>query len=154
MDLAPPRGTQDLLPPRADRMLALYEDAHELARIFGFRYTETPTFESTDLFLRTSGETSDVVTKEMYTFEDKGGRSVTLRPETTASVVRAYASHANDLGAPFKAYYIGPQFRHGRPQAGRMREFRQFGIEVLGVGEPGAPTATGIVRISRPSRST
>jgi histidyl-tRNA synthetase len=138
MDLAPPRGTQDLLPPRADRMLALYEDADALARIFGFRYTETPTFESTDLFLRTSGDTSDVVTKEMYTFEDKGGRSVTLRPETTASVVRAYASHIQELGTPFKAYYIGPQFRHGRPQAGRMREFRQFGIEILGVTGPAA----------------
>jgi histidyl-tRNA synthetase len=126
------------LPPRADRMLAVYEDAHALARIFGFRYTETPTFESTDLFLRTSGDTSDVVTKEMYTFQDKGGRSLTLRPETTASVVRAYATHAQELGTPFKAYYIGPQFRHGRPQAGRMREFRQFGIEILGVAGPNA----------------
>jgi histidyl-tRNA synthetase len=133
MDLAPPRGTQDLLPPRSEAMLGLYEEAHRTARLYGFRYTETPTFEQTELFTRTSGDTSDVVTKEMYTFEDKGGRSVTLRPETTASVVRAYLTHAHDLGSPFKAYYVGPQFRHGRPQAGRMREFRQFGVEVLGV---------------------
>ena len=133
MELAPPRGTQDLLPDRADAMLGLYEAAHATARLFGYRYVETPLFEHTELFARTSGATSDVVTKEMYTFEDKGGRSVTLRPETTASVVRAYLTHAHDLGAPFKAYYLGTQYRHGRPQAGRLREFRQWGIEVLGI---------------------
>ncbi len=133
MELAPPRGTDDLLPPRADAMLGLYAGAHEIAQLFGFRYLETPTFEHTDLFARSSGETSDVVTKEMYTFEDKGGRSLTLRPESTAPVVRAYLSHAHDLPTPFKGYYLGAQFRHGRPQAGRMREFRQFGIETLGV---------------------
>ena len=138
MDLAPPRGTQDLLPPRSEAMLGLYEEAHRTARLYGFRYMETPTFEHTELFARTSGDTSDVVTKEMYTFDDKGGRSLTLRPETTASVVRAYLTHAHDLGSPFKAYYVGPQFRHGRPQAGRTREFRQFGVEILGVGSAAA----------------
>ena len=86
MELAPPRGTQDLLRDRADAMLGLYEAAHRTAELFGFRYVETPMFEHTELFARTSGETSDVVTKEMYTFEDKGGRSLTLRPESTASV--------------------------------------------------------------------
>ena len=84
MELSPPRGTQDLLPDRADAMLGLYDEAHRIARLYGYRYLETPTFEQTELFSRTSGETSDVVTKEMYTFEDKGGRSVTLRPESTA----------------------------------------------------------------------
>jgi histidyl-tRNA synthetase len=138
MELQPPRGTDDLLPPRSDAMLGLYEQAHRLAHLYGFRYVETPTFEHTDLFARTSGETSDVVTKEMYTFEDKGGRSLTLRPESTASVVRAFLSNAQDLPTPFKAYYVSPQFRHGRPQAGRMREFRQFGIEIIGVEGPGA----------------
>jgi histidyl-tRNA synthetase len=138
MELAPPRGTQDVLPDRADAVLGLYEHAHAVARLFGFRYVETPTFEHTELFTRTSGETSDVVTKEMYTFEDKGGRSLTLRPESTASVVRAYLTHAHDLGTPFKGYYVGMQFRHGRPQAGRLREFRQFGVEVLGVEDPAA----------------
>jgi histidyl-tRNA synthetase len=138
MELAPPRGTQDLLPDRADAMLGLYEAAHAGARLFGFRYVETPLFEHTELFERTSGATSDVVTKEMYTFQDKGGRSVTLRPETTASVVRAYLTHAHELGTPFKAYYIGTQYRHGRPQAGRLREFRQWGIEVIGVEGPDA----------------
>jgi histidyl-tRNA synthetase len=138
MELAPPRGTQDVLPDRADAMLGLYEDAHALANLFGFRYLETPTFEHTELYTRTSGETSDVVTKEMYTFEDKGGRSLTLRPESTAAVVRAYLTHAHDLGTPFKGYYVGMEFRHGRPQAGRLREFRQFGIEVLGIDDPAA----------------
>jgi histidyl-tRNA synthetase len=133
MELQPPRGTQDLLLDDADAMLGLYDEAHRMAHLFGFRYVETPTFEHTELFTRTSGETSDVVTKEMYTFPDKGGRSLTLRPESTASVVRAYLSHAHDLPAPFKGYYVGLQFRHGRPQAGRLREFRQFGIEILGV---------------------
>jgi histidyl-tRNA synthetase len=138
MDLAPPRGTQDLLAPRSEAMLGLYEEAHRLAHLFGFRYVETPTFENTELFTRTSGDTSDVVTKEMYTFEDKGGRSVTLRPESTASVVRAYLSHAQELPNPFKAYYVGSEFRHARPQTGRLREFRQFGIEIIGVEGPRA----------------
>jgi histidyl-tRNA synthetase len=138
MELAPPRGTDDLLPPLSERMLSLYEDAHRQAELFGFRYVETPTFEHTELFARTSGGTSDVVTKEMYTFEDKGGRSITLRPENTAGVVRAYLSHSQELGSPFKGYYVGSQFRHGRPQAGRTREFRQFGVEVLGVAAPAA----------------
>ena len=138
MELSPPRGTQDLLPDRADAMLGLYDEAHRIARLYGYRYLETPTFEQTELFTRTSGETSDVVTKEMYTFEDKGGRSVTLRPESTAGVVRAYLTHAQALPNPFKGYYVASEFRHGRPQAGRMREFRQFGIEVIGTEAPGA----------------
>jgi histidyl-tRNA synthetase len=133
MELAPPRGTADLLPDRADAMYGLYVAAHRTAELFGFRYVETPMFEHTELFTRTSGDTSDVVTKEMYTFEDKGGRSLTLRPESTASVVRAYLSHAQQLPNPFKSYYVGSEFRHGRPQAGRLREFRQFGIEVIGI---------------------
>lgn len=138
MELQPPRGTGDLLPPEADAMLGLYEASHRIARLFGFRYVETPTFEHTELFARTSGETSDIVTKEMYTFEDKGGRSLTLRPEQTASIVRAYLANAHDLPTPFKAYHVSPQFRHGRPQAGRLREFRQFGVEQVGVAAPGA----------------
>ncbi len=138
MELKPPRGTDDLLPPVSDAMLGLYEAAHRTARLYGFRYVETPTFEHTELFARTSGETSDVVTKEMYTFEDKGGRSLTLRPEQTASIVRAYLANAHDLPTPFKAYHVSPQFRYGRPQAGRLREFRQFGVETIGAAAPAA----------------
>jgi histidyl-tRNA synthetase len=135
---APLRGTADLLPARSEAMLGLYLEAHELARRYGFRYVETPAIEHTELFVRTSGETSDVVTKEMYSFEDKGGRSITLRPEPTAGVVRAYLSNRQELPNPFKAYYIGLQWRHSRPQAGRLREFRQFGIETLGTAGPAA----------------
>jgi histidyl-tRNA synthetase len=142
MELVPPRGTDDLLPPRADAMLGLYDEAHLLARVFGYRYVETPVFEHTDLFARTSGGTSDVVTKEMYTFEDKGGRSVTLRPEGTAPIVRAYLAHAHDLGSPFRAYYVNTAYRHGRPQAGRLREFRVFGVEVIGSAAPAADVET------------
>ena len=138
MELQPPRGTDDLLPPVSDAMLGLYEAAHRIGRLYGFRYVETPTFEHTELFARTSGETSDVVTKEMYTFEDKGGRSLTLRPEQTASIVRAYLANAHDLPTPFKGYHVSQQFRHGRPQAGRLREFRAFGVETIGAAGPAA----------------
>jgi len=133
VELRPPRGTEDLLPPASAQMVELYRRAHRLAGVFGYRYVETPAFESTDLFARTAGESSDVVSKEMYTFEDRGGRSLTLRAEGTAPVVRAYLSHAHDLGSPFKAYYVNATWRYGRPQAGRLREFRTFGAEVLGV---------------------
>jgi histidyl-tRNA synthetase len=137
-DLSPPRGTQDLLPPASDAIVGLVEAAHEIARLHGYRYVETPGFEDTELFARTSGGSSDVVTKEMYTFEDKGGRSLTLKPESTAPVVRAYLEHRQELPTPFKAYYVGPNWRHGRPQAGRLREFRVFGIEVIGTLGPAA----------------
>lgn len=138
MELAPPRGTDDLLPPRSDAMLGLYDAAHRAASLRGFRYVETPTFEHTELFARTSGDTSDVVTKEMYTFDDQGGRSMTLRPESTAAIVRAYLANAHDLGATFRGYYVHTNFRHARPQAGRLREFRVFGAEVLGSPSPEA----------------
>jgi histidyl-tRNA synthetase len=137
-DFAPPRGTQDLLPPASEAMLHLVGAAHDIARLHGYRYVETPAIEHTELFERTSGGSSDVVTKEMYTFEDKGGRSLTLKPESTAPVVRAFLEHRQELPTPFKAYYVGPNWRHGRPQAGRLREFRVFGIEVVASASPAA----------------
>jgi histidyl-tRNA synthetase len=137
-DFNPPRGTQDLVPPVSDRLERLRSEAAVLARTYGFRPVETPTFEHTDLFVRGVGESSDVVTKEMYTFEDKGGRSLTLRPEGTAPVVRAYLNVRQSLPTPFKAFYIVPMFRHERPQAGRMRQHTQFGVEVIGTDAPGA----------------
>ena len=138
MELSPSRGTQDLVPPDGGRMRALYDRAAELARRWGFRYVETPVFEATELFARTSGETSDVVAKEMYTFTDRGDRSLTLRPEGTAPVMRAYLHERQRLGAPFKAYYLTRMYRYSRPQAGRYREHRQFGVEVLGTDAPAA----------------
>jgi histidyl-tRNA synthetase len=138
VDLSPPRGTVDLLPPRSERIRALTLEAARTAELYGYRYVETPAFEGTDLFKRTSGESSDVVTKEMYTFEDKGGRLLTLRPEGTAPVVRAYLNKAHDLPTPFKGYYLETMWRYGRPQSGRLREFRQFGIEAIGTAAPAA----------------
>jgi histidyl-tRNA synthetase len=138
MDLKPPRGTADLLPPRSETMRVLYEAAAATAERFGYHYVETAILESTELFVRTSGESSDVVRKEKYTFEDRSGRSLTLRPEGTAPVVRAYLANAHRLPSVFKAYYIEPEWRYGRPQAGRLREFRVFGAEVIGAPEPGA----------------
>jgi len=145
MELSAPRGTVDLFPPRSEQVLALERAAHELARVHGYRYVQTPAFEHTDLFARTSGESSDIVTKEMYTFEDKGGRSLTLRPEGTAPVMRAYLERQQELPLPFKAYYVESFWRHGRPQAGRLREFRQLGIEVIGTAAPGADVETIVV---------
>jgi len=136
--LAPPRGTVDLFPPLSEHLQQLARTAQDLARSYGYRAVETPAFEHTELFKRTSGEASDIVTKEMYTFDDQGGRSMTLRPEGTAAIVRAYLPQAQELPLPFKAYYVEPFWRHGRPQAGRLREFRQFGVEVIGSAAPGA----------------
>ena len=142
MELAPPRGTTDLLPPQSERMRRLYDLAHELATRYGYRYAETPAFESTELFVRTSGASSDVVQKEMYTFADKGGRQLTLRPEGTAPVVRAVLGAGAEVSLPFKGYYVEPMWRYGRPQRGRLREFRQFGVEVIGSGVPVADAET------------
>lgn len=138
MDLTPPRGTLDLLPPEGSQMRALYDSAASLARIFGYLYVETPGFESTELFSQTSGETSDVVSKEMYTFTDRKDRSLTLRPEGTAPVMRAYLSQRQEMPSPFKAYYLTRMYRYGRPQAGRYREHRQFGVEVFDSASPSA----------------
>jgi histidyl-tRNA synthetase len=137
-DFSPPRGTQDLLPPKAEWLDELAGRAQFVARSFGFRRVETPAFEHTELFVRGVGETTDVVTKEMYTFEDKGGRSLTLRPEGTAPVVRAYLASRQQLPHPFKAYYVVPMFRHERPQSGRMRQHTQFGVEIIGTAAPQA----------------
>ncbi|SDC61414.1 histidyl-tRNA synthetase [Melghirimyces thermohalophilus] len=132
-----PRGTQDLLPGEVEKWQYVEEKAKELCRRYHFSEVRTPVFEQTSLFQRGVGETTDIVEKEMYTFEDRGGRSLTLRPEGTASVVRSFVE--NKLYAdtpPTKLYYIGPMFRYERPQAGRQRQFHQFGVEVFGTEEP------------------
>ena len=145
MELAPPRGTLDLLPPEGSRMRALYDLAAEIARRYGYRYVETPGFEATELFSATSGRTSDVVSKEMYTFVDRGDRSLTLRPEGTAPVMRAYLHRRQQLPSPFKGYYLTRMYRYARPQSGRLREHRQFGVEVFDVAEPGADVEVMVV---------
>jgi histidyl-tRNA synthetase len=136
--LAAPRGTNDVLPPRSADWNRLEAHAREIAGRFGYGEIRTPTFESTELFVRGVGETTDIVEKEMYTFEDKGGRSMTLRPEWTAPVVRACLEHGLFGQGPQRLYYIGSIYRYERPQAGRYREAHQFGIECFGFAGPEA----------------
>lgn len=137
MDFQKPKGTQDLLPGVVEKWQFIEEKARDLCRRFNYREIRTPIFEQTSLFARGVGETTDIVEKEMYTFLDKGDRSMTLRPEGTAGVVRAYVE--NKLyGDPdiSKLYYMGPMFRYEQPQAGRQRQFHQFGVEAIGSADP------------------
>ena len=134
-----PRGTQDLLPENSFKNQWLESTLTKTAADFGFSEIRFPTFEHTELFNRSVGDTTDIVQKEMYTFEDKGGRSITLRPEGTASAVRLLLENGLDKGLlPVKAYYLIPCFRYEKPQAGRLREFHQFGVEFFGSATPKA----------------
>ena len=132
------RGMHDLLPDAMRRHRAVIDSARTVAQRFGFEEMATPIVEFTGVFNRTLGETSDVVTKEMYTFEDRGGEQITLRPENTAGVARAFIEHGLQQSTPFKAFYAGPMFRYERPQKGRQRQFHQVGIELLGPAQPQA----------------
>ena len=132
-----PRGTFDLLPTDSERQLAVRAGLAAPLRRAGYGYVETPIFEDTALFSRGVGESTDVVSKEMYTFTSRGGQSLTLRPEGTAGVVRAVLQHGLDkAGRPVKLWYSGPFFRYEKPQAGRYRHFTQVGAEALGVEDP------------------
>lgn len=133
-----PKGTIDLLPADAPKWHFVERIAREVASLYHYGEIRTPIFEYTDLFHRGVGETSDVVSKETYTFTDRDGSSITLRPEGTAGVVRAVIENGllNDQGALAKVYYIGPNFRHERPQKGRYRQHHQFGVEAFGVAQP------------------
>lgn len=137
MKYASQRGLRDILPSETGLWQAIEKVCFRLFKLYSYQEIRTPVFESTDVFLRSVGETSDIVSKEMYTFLDKGGRSITLRPEATASVVRACIQH-NLIGKDkvTKVYYIGPMFRYERPQAGRYRQFCQSGVEVFGSSDP------------------
>src|SRR5947208_7891578 len=133
-----PKGTKDILPEEAPRWQAVERIARELGELYHFDEIRTPVFEHSELFHRGVGETTDIVAKETYTFNDRDNRSITLRPEGTAGVVRAVieAGMLNDQGARVKVFYIGPNFRYERPQAGRLRQHHQFGAEAFGVAEP------------------
>lgn len=133
-----PRGTVDLMPQDTQLWRYLEQRIHSICERYNYAELRTPLFENTDLFRRGVGETTDIVEKEMYTFESRGGDSLTLRPEGTAPTVRAYVEHKlyGDPNQPVKLYYMGPMFRYERPQAGRQRQFHQFGIEAIGSHDP------------------
>jgi len=132
-----PRGTSDILPQEQAYWRYLEQQVASTAGLYGYERLDAPAFEDTRLFARSVGEETDIVTKEMYTFEDRGGSSLTLRPEGTASVCRAYLEHGmNNLPQPVKLYYIAPIFRYERPQAGRYRQHYQLGYEAIGDGDP------------------
>ncbi len=132
-----PRGTADHLPEEQKYWRYIESKAMEIAHRFGYGRIDTPAFEDSDLFIRSVGEGTDIVEKEMYTFEDRGGDSITLRPEGTAPVCRAYLEHGmHNLPQPVRMYYFCPVFRYERPQAGRFRQHHQFGVEALGDSDP------------------
>ena len=131
-----PRGTKDILPDAVGEWRYVEEKIRAICGSYGYREIRTPMFEHTELFRRGIGDATDVVDKEMYTFEDRGGRSITLRPENTAAAVRAYLQNKLYAEGFTKLFYIGSMFRYDRPQAGRMREFHQFGVEALGGASP------------------
>ena len=132
-----PKGVSEYFPPRSNLFEFVLQTLTAPALAAGYEPIELPVFEDTELFTRGVGESTDVVSKEMYTFEDRGGRSITLRPEGTAGVMRAVIEHNLDRGQlPVKLYYKGPFFRAERPQAGRYRQFYQFGIEAIGINDP------------------
>lgn len=137
MKIQGPKGTRDVLPSESYKWQYIERKIRDLCSIYGYKEIRTPVFEHTELFQRGVGETTDIVQKEMYTFLDKGGRSITLKPEGTAPVVRSYIENSifNET-QPTKMYYITPCYRYERPQAGRLREFHQFGIEVFGTQDP------------------
>ena len=130
--LQPVRGTHDILPEESRKRRLIENTLASVFTTYGYGEIATPIFEFSEVFLRTLGDTSDVVTKETYTFDDRGGESITLRPEFTAAVVRAFISEGLQEKLPFKVYYNGPAFRYERPQKGRLRQFHQFGAELLG----------------------
>jgi len=134
----PVRGTQDLLPEVARRHRQVVETARTTAELYGFAEMATPIFEFTEVFVRPIGEHTDIVAKEMYTFDDRGGEEITLRPENTAGAIRSVTSNGLAQGAPLKFFYSGPMFRYERPQKGRFRQFHQIGVELIGVAQPQA----------------
>lgn len=134
-----PKGTHDILPGESEKWQYVEQTAREVFKRYQYKEIRTPMFEHLELITRSVGESTDIVTKEMYDFKDKGGRHITLRPEGTAPVVRAYVENklfGPEYANPYKVYYIGPMFRYERPQAGRLRQFHQIGIEVLGADNP------------------
>lgn len=138
-----PRGMEDILPPKSGAMRRLEDIARKLLAVYGYEEIILPVLEQSELYLRSIGEETDIVQKEMFLLEDKGGRTLALRPEATAGVARAFVEHGLDRGGlPLKLFYVGPMFRHERPQAGRYRQFHQLGVELIGSPGPEADAET------------
>ncbi|MDX6411210.1 MAG: histidyl-tRNA synthetase, partial [Gaiellaceae bacterium] len=132
-----PRGTHDILPSEQPLWRHVTRTMEDVCRVYGYRPIATPAFEDTDLIVRTSGGGSDIVQKETYTFTDRGGRSLTLRPEGTAPICRAYIQHGlHREPQPVKTFFIGPMYRYSAPQRGKFREFWQFNVEAMGSDDP------------------
>ena len=143
-----PKGTKDVLPSEAYKWHFVENTARRIAALYNLHEIRTPVFEHTELFLRGVGDTTDIVNKEMYTFLDKGERSITLKPEGTAGVVRSFIENGMAGGVlPAKMYYITPVFRYERPQAGRLREHHQFGVEIF--GGKGPETDAEVILLAR-----
>ncbi|MFS1664230.1 histidine--tRNA ligase [Streptococcus sp. zg-JUN1979] len=145
MTLQKPKGTQDILPQDSAKWQYVEEMARETFKAYRYAEVRTPMFEHYEVISRSVGDTTDIVTKEMYDFHDKGGRHITLRPEGTAPVVRSFVEHklfAPEVQKPVKLYYMGPMFRYERPQAGRLREFHQIGVECFGSSNPATDVET------------
>ena len=134
--MQPARGTRDLLPEQTKAYRFIEDTAYKAALTYGFSEIETPIFEFSEVFHRTLGESSDMVSKETYDFKDRGGESITLRPEGTAGVARAFISEGLAQSLPLKFFYSGPMFRYERPQKGRYRQFYQLGVEYMGSESP------------------
>src|SRR3989337_4520072 len=149
-----PRGTTDILPQDQAAWAHVLSTAEAIAQRYGYARIDTPIFEDTGLFARSVGQGTDIVDKEMYVFEDRGRNSLALRPEGTAGVCRAYLEHGMaSWPQPVKLYYLGPQFRYDRPQAGRYRQFHQFGIEYFGAAGPEADAEGIPAAYSLPARA-
>ncbi len=143
-----PRGTADITPDEIRKWRYVEEEFYRICRTYGYTEIRTPVFEHTELFVRGVGDTTDIVEKEMYTFVDRGGRSITLRPENTAPAVRAYLENGLYNGQkPVKLFYVGPMFRYDRPQAGRLRQFHQAGVEVFGSYDPAVDAETAAMAV-------
>ena len=130
--LQSPRGTHDLFAEEQEKFNFITNLAHNIAQDFGFSQVSTPIFEFSGVFQKTLGDSSDIVSKEMYEFKDRGGESLTLRPEGTAGIARAFLSNGLTRNIPLKWFYSGPMFRYERPQKGRTRQFHQIGVELIG----------------------
>ncbi len=149
--LQPVRGTRDLIGDDQRRHAHVVDTARRISALYGHEEWSTPVFEETRVFARTLGDTSDVVTKEMYTFTDRGGDSVTLRPEATAGICRAVISNGLTQSLPLKVFYAGPMFRYERPQKGRYRQFHQIDAEIIGAPEPLADAEVIALRLGHPA---